>query len=95
MRLLFSEYTGPLTQRDLAIKQCEPTPVEPHCGKFAETKDRRSRWDTLIEQILNSAIVGGISLFSSLAADQSIGLRAGGIAFGLTFLFELRKYRKL
>jgi len=92
MKLLFSEYTEPIMQRDLA---CESAPVEPHCGKFVESKDKQSRWDILIEQILNSSIVGGISLFSSLAADQAIGLRAGGIAFGLTFLFELRKYRKL
>ncbi len=43
------------------------------------------------EQMINAGIVGGIAALSAWDKDPWIGLKA----FGLTFLFELRKYRKL
>ena len=49
-------------------------------------------WKSLPEQILNSTIVAGIAALSMLAGTQSISVRAVAIAFGLTFLVELRKF---
>ena len=48
---------------------------------------------TLLEQLLNSAIVAGITALSMMAATQGVSGKAVGVAFGLTFLLELRKYR--
>lgn len=48
-----------------------------------------------IEQLINSSIVAGIASFSVWAAEQSVGWEPPVIAFGITFLTELRKYRKL
>lgn len=48
------------------------------------------------EQVLNSAIVGGIAGLSTLASGSwSDTWRTALIAAGITFLVELRKYRKL
>lgn len=53
------------------------------------------KWYRLLpEQLLNSAIVAGISALSMMAGTQEVSGRAVAIAFGLTFLLELRKYRK-
>ena len=46
-----------------------------------------------LEQVVNSAIVAGIAALSMLAGTQSVNGKTVGIAFGLTFLIELRKYR--
>ena len=54
----------------------------------------RSPTSVLAEQVINSAIVAGIAaiaIFSSGSRDWE----AVGIAFGIAFLAELRKYRKL
>ena len=52
--------------------------------------------EVLIEQIINSSIVGGIAGISALAAaDPGTGWKVAAIAFGLTALSELRKYRNL
>ena len=52
------------------------------------------KWYKLLpEQVLNSAIVAGISGLSMLAGTREISARAVAIAFGLTFLVELRKWR--
>ena len=89
MKLLFASYPSPTEDTEPAGS---PGPSHnPLKGK----KDKRPRLDIPAEQVINSAIVGGISLLSAMSADVDIGLRAGGIAFGMTFLFELRKYRKL
>ena len=48
----------------------------------------------LPEQLLNSAIVAGITALSMLAGASEVSGRTVGISFGLTFLVELRKYRK-
>ena len=50
-------------------------------------------WKLLPEQVLNSSIVAGIAALSMLAGTQEISGRAVIIAFGVTFLVELRKYR--
>ena len=52
-------------------------------------------WETLIEQVVNSIIIGGIAGLSALIADPSVSWKVGLIAFGITALTELRKYRKL
>lgn len=53
------------------------------------------KWYKLLpEQILNSGIVAGIAALSTLAATQEISGVAVAIAFGLTFLIELRKLRQ-
>ena len=52
------------------------------------------KWYTLLpEQFLNSGIVAGITALSMLAATLEISGKAVAIAFGLTFLVELCKYR--
>ena len=56
----------------------------------------RRRWvSILIEQIINASIVGGIAGISVIAVVPAFAWKAAGIAFGITFLIELRKYRKL
>ena len=51
----------------------------------------------LCEQLINSAIIAGIAAVSTIAAtgEGDVTGKAAGIAFGLTFLIELRKYRKI
>lgn len=52
------------------------------------------RWLTLLfEQCLNSGIVAGITALSMMAGTQKVNGPAVAIAFGLTFLVELRKWR--
>ena len=53
-------------------------------------------WAVLPEQILNSAVVGGITFFAVLSVGTltSQSLKAAGVAFGLTFFTELRKLRE-
>ncbi len=48
----------------------------------------------LAEQILNSLIVAGITVLSTFLANQEIHLKVAGASFALTFLIEMRKYRK-
>ena len=72
-------------------KSCPPSdpPTQP-------TQPLKVYLEVFIEQCINAAIVGGIAGLSALAAgDEKTGLKVGGVAFGLAFLFELRKYRKL
>lgn len=49
----------------------------------------------LAGQLLNSGIVAGIAALSLLAGQQTVDLKVVGVAFGLTFLIELRRYRGL
>ena len=56
--------------------------------------NKRKWWDVLLEQLLNSAIVGGIAGLSTLASGEA-SWKVALIAFGLTALIELRKYREL
>jgi len=49
----------------------------------------------LLEQCVNSTIVAGIASLSVWAGTDSIDWQSPVIAFGVTFLAELRKYRNL
>lgn len=55
---------------------------------------KRPWWDVLLEQCVNSAIVGGIAGLSTLIAGD-ISWKVVLFASGLTALVELRKYRRL
>jgi len=55
----------------------------------AQVMAKRKWWDVLIEQCINAAIVGGIAGLS--ATDPDVAWKA----FAITFLIEMRKYRKL
>ncbi len=64
--------------------------VPPVPGDPTAPEPPRPKWyDILLEQMVNSAIVGGIAGISAL------GWETGLKAFGLAFLIEMRKYRKL
>ena len=53
-------------------------------------------WGILLEQVINATIVGGIAGIAALsAAGPDAGYKTALIAFGLTMLTELRKYRNL
>jgi len=77
-------------------KNC-PAPPEPTPSEPTRKRPLGVLGAILIEQCANAFIVGGVAFFSTLAASQgeSVSLKAAGIAFGMTFFFELRKYRKL
>lgn len=52
--------------------------------------------EVFLNQLLDSAIVGGIGGFSTwIAAGESAGLKVFGIAFFIAFLFKLKEYRKI
>jgi len=69
------------------------TDPETHTKKELDPKApvavKRKWWDILIEQCINAAIVAGIAGLT--AADPHVAWKA----FALTFLIEMRKYRKL
>lgn len=58
-------------------------------NKEVNGSGNRPRRYILLEQCINAAIVGGIAAFA--AGDLIVALKA----FGITFLIELRKYRKI
>ena len=63
-------------------------------NKQVETKP--TTLQIFLNQLLDSAIVGGIAGLSAyLAAGETASLQVIGIAFGLTFLFKLKDYRKI
>ena len=68
-----------------------PSTTTPNTSK----RKRRGYGSILAEQVINALIVGGIAGLSSLGANVETSWKAGAIAFGLTFLIEMRKYRKL
>lgn len=54
----------------------------------------RTRTDVLIDQIMDSAIVGGITFLSTLTvATPDVSVRPALIAGALTFLIKLKEYR--
>lgn len=59
--------------------------------QWQEIVDFRKWCRLLPEQILNSAIVAAITALSMLSGAMEVSGKAVGIAFGLTFLVELRK----
>lgn len=58
------------------------------------SQSTRTKLDVFLNQIVDSAIVGGIAGLSILATGGS-DFRAALIAFGLTFLIKLKDYRGL
>lgn len=56
--------------------------------------EKRSRFDVLCEQLLDSIIVGGIAGISAyVGAGVDASFKTFGIAFALTFLIKLKEYR--
>jgi len=61
-----------------------------------ETEVKPSKAAIFCEQLINSLIVAGISGISAyIAAGENAVAKIFAVAFGLTFLTELRKYRKI
>ena len=58
---------------------------------FEPGSEMRGYLATLLEQVVNSAMVAGITALSMMAATQDVSGKAVSIAFGITFLIELRK----
>lgn len=59
-------------------------------------KSKGMKWGVFLEQLINSAIVGGIAGLAALSAGGvDAGWKTALIAFGMTVLVELRKYRNL
>ena len=89
MKILFADYCTP---EEHAKKELE----HHHVPTFSNPKAKYRSWlSTLAEQCINALIVGGCAALSAQAADVSSSWKVGAYAFGLTALFELRKYRKL
>ncbi|MFH1484899.1 MAG: hypothetical protein ABIH46_02415 [Chloroflexota bacterium] len=63
-------------------------------GEKAAKPRKPQWWEVLLEQLLNSILVGGIAGLSTLASGQA-SWKVTLVAFGLTALIELRKYRHL
>lgn len=87
MELLFANGAGKITQVDadppnVAADGLDPTPLR----KFMLI---------LFEQCVNSGIVAGIAAFSLCASGDGIPWKPIVVAFGITFLTELRKFRGL
>lgn len=55
----------------------------------------RSKWlATLAEQAFNSMVVAGIAAASMMLTQEPVALKTVAASFVLTFLIELRKFRK-
>jgi len=58
--------------------------------------EQRGKLDVFLEQVTDSAIVGGIAGISAyVASGADSSLTVFLIAFGLTFLLKLKEYRKI
>ena len=86
MKVLFADYTDPIDHCNKELKRHGDFSLNP--GKY---KVLRSRWDILIEQVINASIVGGVAAAATGFGDWAVALKA----WGITALIELRKYRKL
>lgn len=100
MKFLFSDFSSsPLehTQRELKRYGVSSAPADPpNPGPDPDPPVSKGVWwQIFIEQVLNSLIVGGIAGLSALSAGSEAGGKAALIAFSITALIELRKYRKL
>lgn len=55
-----------------------------------------SALDVFVNQVVDSAIVGGIAGFSAyVAAGENAVVKVFLVAFGLAFLVKMKEYRKL
>ena len=67
--------------------------ISSSCNLKQKTK---TKIDVFTEQIIDSCIVGGIAGLSAyVASGESATVKVFALAFGLTFLFKLKEYRKL
>ncbi len=71
-----------------------PTPVRPSPNGEDVPPPARVWKDILFEQLVNSAIVGAIAGLATLASGSD-SCKPPLIAFGMAFVVELRKYRKI
>jgi hypothetical protein len=61
-----------------------------------QTEAKPTTLQIFLNQLLDSAIVGGIAGLSAyLAAGDEATFKVLGLAFTLTFLFKLKDYRKI
>jgi len=59
-------------------------------------KEKRTKTDVFIDQIIDSAIVAGITFFSSLTVTTpDMGWKPALVAGALTFLIKLKEYRNI
>lgn len=59
-------------------------------------EEKPSKLEIFTEQVIDSAIVGGIAGISTyVASGSNATLKVALIAFGLTMLYKLKEYRKL
>ena len=63
-------------------------------GGSGNGKPKHPKLEILGEQLLNASIIAGIVAMATWVGEIP-DLTAIAKAFGITFLFELRKYRKL
>jgi len=60
----------------------------------APNNHKRNKIDVLVDQIIDSAIVGGITALSTyISAGIDASWKSAVFAFGLTFLIKLKEYR--
>lgn len=97
MQILFMDNTKLRTARNQNIPKPSSNPGHScHEHNKGNKPNKPIAWNVFLEQSINSIIVGGIAGISALAAaDPGTGWRVALIAFGLTALTELRKYRNL
>ena len=85
-----------LNSADKDVAEKEPLGFQlPNPGPVNPNPSKRKWYNILAEQVINSAIVGGIAGLSALSASPEASWKTAIIASGLTFLIELRKYRTL
>jgi hypothetical protein len=64
--------------------------------KSAINAESNSRINVVCDQILDSAIVGGITGISAYVyGGEDISLKAAVLSFLLTFLIKMKEYRKI
>lgn len=89
MKALFADLTSPDSKP--VLTRLRRVPV---AGGAPAGRGKPAWWEVFLEQLLNSVIVGGIAGLSTLASGEA-SWKVALIAFGLTALIELRKYRGL
>jgi len=65
-------------------------------GTGDAVKKKRTKVDALIDQLINSAVVGGIAGISTyVTAGVDASVKSALLAGGLAFLIKLKEYRKI
>ncbi|MCX5999843.1 MAG: hypothetical protein NTU41_09730 [Chloroflexi bacterium] len=100
IKIFFADFVSPEDhcQKELLKSQCPGTPVDGTGAATTGTSgtlvaETAKQWwcDILIEQVINASIIAGIAALATNFDSWSVALKA----FGITFLIEMRKYRKL